>query len=112
MVYFERALASHAGSEPSARALKRLAALTDLKAQGGELYVLDGSAGADWRKTAVAFGSVGDVAVFRSNGAFFHGMNKVRRVRAASAAGAAPTRPGPQCRRIAVGLLHKLQQGK
>ena len=63
--------------------------------RGGSLYVLDGSCG--WKKTSVSFAQRGDVAVFRSNGNFFHGMETVL-------AGS-----GPTCSRVAVGLFHKHQ---
>lgn len=62
---------------------------------GGSLYVLDGSSG--WEKRAVTFARRGDVAVFRSNGSFFHGMDEVL------------TGSREDCSRIAVGLLHKHQ---
>ena len=60
---------------------------------GGELYVLDGSK--EWVKHAVSFARRGDLAVFRSNGSFFHGMDEVSRG------------DSPVCSRVAVGLFHK-----
>jgi hypothetical protein len=62
---------------------------------GGALYVLDGSSG--WEKRSVAFERRGDVAIFRSNGSFFHGMDEVL------------PGSGHECKRIAVGLFHKHQ---
>lgn len=64
---------------------------------GGELYVLDG--GAAWRKSRATFSRRGDVAVFRSNGAFFHGMEEVLAPGVSSRSSV--------CSRVAVGLLHK-----
>ena len=60
---------------------------------GGALYVLDGSK--EWVKHAVSFARRGDLAVFRSNGSFFHGMDEVSRG------------DSPVCSRVAVGLFHK-----
>ena len=61
--------------------------------EGGSLYVLDGNQG--WAKRSVEFQTRGDLAVFRSNGLFFHGMDEVLEG------------SGSWCNRIAVGLFHK-----
>ena len=62
--------------------------------QGGDLYVLNGKEG--WQPRSVQFQNAGDVAIFKSNKAYFHGMHTVEKG------------SSPHCRRVAVGLFHKL----
>lgn len=59
---------------------------------GGELYVLDGER--DYAKHRVTWTGRGDVAVFKSNGSWFHGMDQVR------------SGTGKVTERLVVGLLH------
>jgi len=67
---------------------------------GGELHVLRGQDEdwEDWKKTQVKFMNRGDVAIFRSNGHFFHGMDEVL----------VGEKGSDGTNRIAVGMFHKL----
>ena len=72
--------------------------------KGGSLYTVDVDAGCTKRQ--VHFGRAGDIAVFRSNGSFFHGMDEVRRGDCEDKANGGNE---DVTARIAVGLLHRLK---
>jgi hypothetical protein len=64
---------------------------------GGELHVLRGEDD-DWKKMSVRFMHRGDVAIFRSNGQFFHGMDEVL----------VGEKGSDGTNRVAVGMFHSL----
>ena len=69
---------------------------------GGDMHVLKGGDGDEWKKTNVKFMNRGDVAIFRSNGVFFHGMDEVLK----------GDKKEGLTRRVAVGLYHNSEKKK